>query len=290
MVKKLTQKSIAILLILLSLLSVCSNLVFATTQITSALIKDGGDCGYHLQFWDTKQNAWSYIITTYVYYEEGGNQYPAYCLQSDLPGVGESDEYTVNVSELMSDVRIWRVAINGYPYQSPENMGVENMYDAFVATKQSIYCILYGTDPTTYYRGGDARGEAIKNAIIKLVDIGRNGTQTPMNTDVLVNKVGGFIEEGDYYYQEYVVDSPVETSTYTITATDGLPAGSQITNMSNVEQTTFGGNEHFKVRIPKATLSADINVTIALQAKCKTYPVFYRKNNNSWNSRLFIDI
>ena len=47
--------------------------------------------------------------------------------------------------------------------------------------------------------------------------------------------------------------------------------------MSNVEQTTFSGNEHFKVRIPKSSLSSDIDVTIALQAKCKTYPVFYGK-------------
>lgn len=44
MVKKVTRKSIAILLIILSLFSVFSNLVFASTEITSALIKDGGDC------------------------------------------------------------------------------------------------------------------------------------------------------------------------------------------------------------------------------------------------------
>ena len=271
MVKKLTQKSIAVLLVIFSLLSACSNLVLAATEIGSAVVKDGGDCGYHLQFWDSNANQWSYIITTFAYYEEGGVQYPAYCLNRDLPGVGGQaggDSYQVNVNEVINDVRIWRTAINGYPYQSPESMGLENKFDAFVATKQSIYCIIYGTDPTTYYRGGDARGEAIKNAIIRLVDIGRNGTQTPLNTDVSANKVGGFIEDGDYYYQEYAIDSPVETSQYTITATNGLPSGSQITNMSNGEQTTFSGSEHFKVRIPKSALSSDINVTIALQGYC----------------------
>ena len=154
---------------------------------------------------------------------------------------------------------------------------VENQYDAFVATKQAIYRILDGRDANSFYNGGDSRGQAIINAIIRLVDIGRNGTQTPMNTDVTTNKVGEFVEDGDYYSQEYSINSPVETSQYTITATNGLPNGSQITNMSNVEQTTFSGNEHFKVRIPKSSLSSDIDVTIALQAKCKTYPVFYGK-------------
>ena len=276
MIKKCAKKGIAILLLVLSLFSAFSN-VFAATPISSALIKNGGDCGYHLQFWDTKQNAWSYIITTYVYYEEGGKQYPAYCLQSNLPGVGQSSEYNVSVDDIINDVRLWRVAINGYPYQSPQSMGLENQYDAFVATKQAIYRVLDGRDPNTFYNGADARGQAIKNAIINLVNIGRNGTQTPVNTDVTTNKIGEFIEDGDYYSQEYSISSPVETSEYTITATNGLPNGSQITNMSNNVQSTFSGSEHFKVRIPKTSLSSDINVTIVLQAKCKTYPVFYGK-------------
>lgn len=276
MIKKCAKKGIAILLLVLSLFSAFSN-VFAATPISSALIKNGGDCGYHLQFWDTKQNAWSYIITTYVYYEEGGKQYPAYCLQSNLPGVGQSSEYNVSVDDIINDVRLWRVAINGYPYQSPQSMGLENQYDAFVATKQAIYRVLDGRDPNTFYNGADARGQAIKNAIINLVNIGRNGTQTPVNTDVTTNKIGEFVEDGDYYSQEYSISSPVETSEYTITATNGLPNGSQITNMSNNVQSTFSGSEHFKVRIPKTSLSSDINVTIVLQAKCKTYPVFYGK-------------
>ena len=84
MIKKCAKKGIAILLLVLSLFSVFSN-VFAATTITSALIKNGGDCGYHLQFWDSNANTWSYIITTFVYYEENGVQYPAYCLNRDLP-------------------------------------------------------------------------------------------------------------------------------------------------------------------------------------------------------------
>ena len=92
-------------------------------------------------------------------------------------------------------------------------MGVENEYDAFVATKQAIYSVIYGTDVESYYRGGDSRGVAIKNAIVRLVDIGRNGTQTRYNTDVEVNKTGGFYEDGEYYSQNYNVNAPVEIST-----------------------------------------------------------------------------
>ena len=44
MIKKCAKKIVAILLVILSLFSVCSNLVFAATEISSALIKYGGDC------------------------------------------------------------------------------------------------------------------------------------------------------------------------------------------------------------------------------------------------------
>ena len=210
-----------------------------------------------------------------------GKQYPAYCLDKDSPGVGTTEagnQYTVNVNDVINDVRIWRIAINSYPYQTPESLGVENYLDAFVATKQAIYCIIYNREPSTYFKGGDARGEAIKNAIVRLVDIGRNGSQTPVNTDITTNKIGTFKEDGEYYSQEYSINSPVETSQYIIKNTNGLPNGSKITNMSNNEQSTFNGNEHFKVRVPKSQLTTDLNITILLQAKCKNYPVFYGKS------------
>ena len=82
------KKSIAFLMLILTLFSVFTN-IFANevnaTEIQTADLKDGGDCGYHLQFWDSDANTWSYIITTYVYYEQNGVQYPAYCLNRDLP-------------------------------------------------------------------------------------------------------------------------------------------------------------------------------------------------------------
>ena len=268
------KKFIAFLMLILTIFSVFSNTVFAT-EISSADLKYKGDCGYHLQYWD--KDHWSYIITSFVTYSENGKEYPAYCLNRELPGVGTEGipDYSVNINSIIEDERLWRTVINGYPYQTPASMGVENEYDAFVATKQAIYSVIYGTDVESFYRGGDSRGVAIKNAIVKLVDIGRNGTQTRYNTDVEVNKTGGFYEDGEYYSQNYNVNAPVEISQYTVINTAGMPDGAKITDLSGNEKTTFGGNETFKVMIPKSQLTKDINVTVSVKAKCKVYPVFY---------------
>lgn len=279
--RKLFKKVMSILLMMVFLFPIFQNSVFATKIGETKLIKFDKQCEHNLQFWNESKNRWSYITCSYVYYEDNGKEYPAYCLNKGLPGVGDTDSnlsvdpYDVDITKLMDDVRIWRTAINGYPYKTPEELGVHDKYDAFLATKQSIYCILYGTDPETYFKAPNDRAKAIKDAIIKMVDIGRNGTQTPSNIEVTIKKIGKFIEDGDYYSQEYEVNSPVESGEYTITSTSGLPQGSKITTTSNKEKTTFNANEHFKLRIPKNKLTQNLNAIIAVQAKCKTYPVFY---------------
>ena len=282
--KTLTKKIIYILIIFVMLAPTLLqpiSLAASTFEVQSALVKYDRDCELNLQYWNGQR--WSYVTCSFVYYEQNGVQYPCYCLDKGSPGVGNTsngsglnvDPYTVNVTELMSDVRIWRVAINGYPYKTPAEMGVADKYDAFLATKQAIYCILYGTEPSTYFNGPNARGQAIKDAIVRMVDIGRNGTQTPSNVEVSVSKIGNFVEDGDYYSQEYKVNSPVDSSQYTITATNGFPSGTKITNMSNTEKTTFNINEHFKVRIPKSKLTQNLNAVVVVQSKCKVYPMFF---------------
>lgn len=281
--KKTLKRVICILLIIMFILPIFQNVALAAMVGQTKLIQYDRTCELNLQYWNADKNRWSYITCSYVYYENNGQQYPAYCLDKGLPGVGDTssgsglsvDPYNVNITKLMDDVRIWRTAINGYPYKTPAELGVVDKYDAFLATKQSIYCILYGTDPETYFHAPNDRAKAIKNAIVNMVNIGRNGTQTPSNVEVSVSKVGNFIEDGEYYSQEYVVNTPVDSGQYTITSTSGLPSGSKITTISNVEKTTFNANEHFKLRIPKNKLTQNLNAIIALQAKCKTYPVFF---------------
>lgn len=213
--KKIFYKTIYILLLMMLLLNTFSGIASAT-QISSAQIVKLGDCGYHLQFWDTKQNAWSYVITTYVGYNYNGKTYPAYCMNSNLNGA-EHGSYEVNISTLLDDVRIWRAITAGFPYRTASELGCSTDEDAFVATKHAVYSILYERNPETFYHGGDSRGETIKNAIVSLVNEGRYGTRTPETANVTVEKVGDLVKDGNYYYQEMCVNSFVNIGNYTIT-------------------------------------------------------------------------
>lgn len=274
MSKLKTKKIIGGLLLIIVLITTFQNTIYAVSMNQRILIQNYGECDYILQFKRT-DGVWSYVTCVFAGYSENGKIYPAYCVNRGLDGVGEREAYNVDLTKLMDDYRLWRVAINGYPYKTPEEMGVDNKYDAFLATKQAIYSILYNNDVDTYYRGGNERGVKVHNAIKRMVNEGRNGTYTPQDANVTINKVGGLKEETNYYSQEYSVSSRVSMSTYTIINTLNMPSGAYIADLNGNKKTTFNGGNNFKVMIPKSSMGEDFNIIINISSKCKSYPVFY---------------
>ncbi|MGN1310154.1 MAG: thioester domain-containing protein, partial [Clostridia bacterium] len=230
MSKTKIKKIIGGLLLIVVLITTFQNTIYAVSMNQRVLIDNYGNCDYTLQY-KRSDGVWSYVTCVFAGYSENGKVYPAYCVNKGLDGVGEKDAYNVDLTKLMDDYRLWRVAINGYPYKTPSEMGVENEYDAFLATKQAIYSILYNTDVESYYRGGNARGVKVYNAIKNMVNEGRNGTYTPQDANVTINKVGGLKEETNYYSQEYSVSSRVSMSTYTIINTLNMPSGAYIADL-----------------------------------------------------------
>ena len=269
---KKTNKIIAVVMLVLLLFSSFQNVIYAATEISKANLTTIQDSDSQIQF--KYSSGWTNVRTNYIGYYEGGNVYPAYCISHGAPGVDELGDYTVSIEKTLDDVRLWRTIINGFPYKSPSQLGVENEIDAYVATKQAIYCVILGRDVYSLYRGRTNRGDKIVDAIYRLTDIGRNGTQTPQNAQLKLEKSGNLYEEGNYYVQKYNVSSAVDISSYTIT-NKSIPSGAIITNASGTQKTTFSGSESCYLKIPKSTFASDINASITIQGKCKTYPVFY---------------
>ena len=84
MKNKIIKKSIALLMLILTIISTFSNYAFAT-EINKADIQNNGDVEYHLQYWNEEKNTWSYVVTTYTTYSQNGKNYPAYCLNREFP-------------------------------------------------------------------------------------------------------------------------------------------------------------------------------------------------------------
>lgn len=270
-----TKKFVATIMVMMTILSSFGK-VFAT-EINSAEIYGKGEMEYHLQYWNDERGGWYYVICNPAFYSYNGVEYPAYCVNSDLPGVVENGNYGVTVDSMIDNVLVWRAVINGYPYKSASELGVDDDDDAYLATKQAVYCALYGWNPDRY-RGGDAKGQRIADAIKRIVNEARNGSQQPSDPMVTLIPTGNMYEDGNYYVQKVDVSSAVDMASYMITATANLPQGTIITNGSGTQTDSFNGRESFYIKVPKSQMNKDIsNAIINVQGKCKTYPVFYGK-------------
>ncbi len=271
-------KIISTILITFILLNAILQIPVNAIPMQETKIENLGQCEMHLQYWKEPDGIWSYIVTTMVGYRINGNLHYAYCLQRERKGVGgDQESYNVNVTEMLKDEKIWRAIINGFPYKSAEELGVENDQDAFVATKQAIYSVMYDWDVDTHFRGADERGWKIFNAIKTITNNARNGTETPNKSNVLeIKPVGEFKKENNNYYsQEYSVKASVDMSNYIITKIENFPEGSIVTDLNNNLKTEFSPNQNFKILIPKNKILNNFEGTIKINGRVKTYPVFY---------------
>ena len=271
-------KTISTILLIFILLNTILQIFVYAIPMQETKIENLGQCEMHLQYWKEPDGIWSYIVTTMVGYRINGNLHYAYCLQRERKGVGgDQESYNVNVTEMLKDEKIWRAIINGFPYKSAEELGVENDQDAFVATKQAIYSVMYGWDVNSHFRGADERGWKIVNAINTITNNARNGTETPNKSNVLeIKQVGEFKKENNNYYsQEYSVKESVDMSNYIVTQIENFPEGTMVTDLNNNPKTEFLPNQNFKILIPKNKILDDFEGTIKINGRVKTYPVFY---------------
>ena len=58
------------------------------------------------------------VETFFAQYINNGINYPAYCLDREKQGINNDISYEVSVQNAISDVRLWRIIINGYPYKT----------------------------------------------------------------------------------------------------------------------------------------------------------------------------
>lgn len=224
------------------------------------------------------------IFTTVVMYDYNGKQYPAYCLNKDLPGVTLGNPYSVSIDDYVTNVKVWRAAINGYPYKSCAELGCETVTEAFMATKQAIYCTLYGTDPNTFVGIGES-GDRIVNAIKQILNNANNSSAVKPSADLTINSLSSAWQidsvNNTYISREFSVSANAPFSTYSLEINEELPEGTKIVSLNNEEKADFDSKENFKIIIPITNILQDGNFTIKAKGEVKTKPVLYGKSGNS---------
>ena len=284
--KRAIQIATIILIILtLNFLKII-NLTYASSNnenaknINSAYIYQTGDCGQLLRYKGIT------VKVSYVEYQNNGVCYPAYCMDKTKPGA-ETEPYEVSVKELIKDLELWKIIINGYPYKSFEQLGVANKEEAFTATKQAIYCYIHKNNPNDYTAIGKA-GERTLNALKGILESAKNSNETQISNTININRNTLKWEQDkidkEYVSRTYSVESKGNINEYQIYLKNenGIDLGGiKLTDENNIEKSEFKKGESFKILVPIKNMTDKGNIKIEVKAKVETKPILYGKAPNS---------
>lgn len=229
------------------------------------------------------------LKSEYAQYVQDGISYPAYCLDREKQGVNGQISYNVSINEKVADLGLWRVIINAYPYKSLEELGCATKEEAFMATKQAVYCYIHGNNVNDYSAIGEA-GRRTLNALHKIVNDAANSTETQISNkvDIIKNDEEFTVDskEPEYVYKLYSIKAKTTISNYQIALNkigEELPEGIKITDVNNNIKTEFSANEIFKILIPIKSLTEQTDFSIKVKTKINSKPVLYGRAPSSSN-------
>lgn len=272
MIKSKIKKILVILTLLLLNGLTLVNSVNASNQ--SIYIHATGDCGELLTYKGIVVKA------NYVVYTKDGASYPAYCMDKTKVGA-DNQGYNVSVKDSIKDVALWRIIINGYPYKSAKELGTANKEEAFVATKQAIYCYIHGNNISDYAPIGIA-GQRTLNAMKKILADAKNSKETKISSTIKINKNYEKWKQDkinkNYLSKTYVVSAGANIKKYKVTLSkeNGKDLGGlRITNEKNEEKAEFEPNEKFKIMIPIKSITEAEKFDVKVETQIATKPILY---------------
>lgn len=220
----------------------------------------------------------------FVVYEKDGVEYPAYCLNRNLPGITEEEEYKVHVDKLVNDSKIWRAVTNGYPFKTAKQLGCNSDIEAFAATKMAVYDAMYNYNWDDF-KGLDAQGDRVVKAAEAISKAARNSNDskpsaivniktddTQWNMDSINN---------NYASKTFYVETNVNSTQYSVKLNNVKLENVKITNTVNEEKQTFKQGEKFKILIPISEMEKEGTFDIEVTADMETMPILYGESGDS---------
>lgn len=253
------------------------------TQLNAANIFSEGECGSLLIYKGIVVKAY------YAQYIENGVSYPAYCLDKTKAGVNTGFSYSVTIDNAITDVGLWRVVTNGYPYKTLQELGCNTKEEAFTATKQAVYCYIHGNNPDDYRPIGEA-GQRTLNALKQIVTNAKNSTETQISNNVNILAETDKFEIDDknkeYVSKVYSIKAQGKIKNYKIVLekiNTELLENIKVTDLQSNEKVEFQSTEKFKIMIPIKDLKQETKFKIKATTEIKSKPVLYGKAPNSTN-------
>ena len=227
---------------------------------------------------------------------------PAYCVNPNdkgVPqtvGVGESIKYLAD--EKAADPKVTGIIANGYPNRGLSELGLENKYHAYYATKMALWCYLLSHwDINNLKVNPNLTGLELERAqkiLVAAKDVYRRGTTWTENLSPNVSCTPDrdvayevTVNGRQYKQQVFTVTSKTWVCDYKINVafTDpaSVPSGTRIVDMNNNDISTLttsatgeGYLAQFKVLYPADSVAGQTgSVQLSFDLDVYQYAIFY---------------
>ena len=299
------RRLLSLFLAFVTILSLLPTAAFAASSEEDALGEvDIYNGDYELGYLAINGTVRKQKYTYFLYESNDGStkESPAYCVNPNQYGVpqtvgpGESIKYLAD--EKASDPKVVGIISNGYPHRSLGELGLENKYQAFYATKMALWCYLIPSwDISNLKVAPGLSGDELDrgNRILAAAkDIYKRGTTynymlTPRMT-VTADKSTAYpvtIDGQAYLQQVFTVWSETWVYDYDVSVAfsdpDSVPEGTKIVDTNNKEitavttkYTSDGYAGTFKVLYPMDSIQGQSgNVQLSLSAPVAQYAAMY---------------
>ena len=259
---------------------------FAGTSMEDALNKVNlyvkQDKGAQLLTWKGIIDSNNFAPAVIVYQAEDGKEYPAFCANPNRPGVEDlaGKSYDVDVDQLDTDPAVWGVITNGYPYKTPQEMGVNTEHEAYYATKMAVWAVVHDNySNLDDWKANGSQNAHVEKAMKDLVAKGR-ANQYVYKSWLAINPKNQTVDTDDkdenYLSQEYTLKSNVNIRSYRVVIDGDVPEGTIVTDVNNTPKDSFEGTETtFKVLIPKDTAENSGSFRVLVKGKLENKSVLF---------------
>lgn len=265
--------------------------IFQTLFTTSPSFAAGAEVGENILIYTNKKiegleiNYYGQDLTTYyTVYNKNNIEYVAYCIDYFKGGVTDERSYEVQITQEYvnkdstdeTKLGVWRAIINGYPFKSYEELKCADKYEAYAATKQAVWCMLYADRDVKFYTYSGDAGTRVYNAMEKIVKDAKASTQVPMDTEVHLTEGEWQIDEinNQFLSKKITLSCESEISRFSINLDGNIPVGTVTADLQNEELTTFKNCKEFKILVPLESLIENNSFTIDIEVKLDAYPMY----------------
>ncbi len=204
------------------------------------------------------------------------NNYPCYCVIPDQLGVNHLGNRNAALIGTVESPKIYGAIMNGYPYKTPESLGLQSNIEAYYATRNVVWTLAGNWDYSLWQTDGTEQGDRVKAAMDEIYRVSKGWMGIPVELECKLTTSGEAKETNGYVEQPYTITANYESTHSVAVNLKNAPSTAKITDMNNQEKTTFAVGDDFKVRVPKADAEdADFDVQLYVQAKDNA--VYYAK-------------